>query len=121
MALKGLRQFVVFDANKFLKGKELLLMNEEDLVDYDSNKVVGAKLKVIIWSDNTSYKKEGTTNEGSELTIKILGIKAQNIDQNNRGFISLKNPKGSVYGDFQNQLSLSADGFEFLKSQNGDK
>ena len=71
MALKGLRQFVVFDANKFLKGKELLLMNEEDLVDYDSNKVVGAKLKVIIWSDNTSYKKEVPLIKDLNLRLKF--------------------------------------------------
>lgn len=121
MSLKGLRSFVKFDAYAFLKGKQLLLMQESPWIDYDSGKEIGAKLKVIIWTDDTQYSKEGTSNEGSELDIKILGLKSEAIDRNSRGFIRLKNPIGTIYGEYQNELSLKADGFNVVKQNEGDK
>lgn len=120
MALKGLRDFVKFDAKGFLAGKQLLLMQESELKDFDSGKVIGAKLMVTIWTDDTQYKKDETSNEGSELDVKILGLTAEKVDRNNRGFIKLKNPSGVVFGDFQNQLSLKADGFDFVKERGGE-
>lgn len=119
MALKALRDFVRFDARAFLAGKQLLLMQENDWKDYKTGKTVGAKLKVTIWTDDTEYKKDGISNEGSELDVKILGLKAEDVNRNNRGFIRLKNPRGTVYGDYQNDLSLKADGFEFVKEKEG--
>lgn len=121
MALKGLRDFVRFDAFAFLKGKQLLLMQESPLKDYESGKEIGARLKVVIWTDDTKYSKDGILNEGSELDVKILGLKAEEINRNTRGFIRLKNPTGTVYGDFQNELSLKADGFEFVEEKRGEK
>lgn len=120
MALKGLRDFVKFDAKGFLADKQLLLMQESEWKDFDSGKVIGAKLKVTIWTDDTRYKNDGTSNEGSELDVKILGLTAEEVDRNNRGFIRLKNPTGVVFGDYQNQLSLKADGFEFVKEKGGE-
>lgn len=120
MALKGVREFLKFDANDFLNGKQLLLMKQEDWIDYDSGKVIGAKLKITIWIDDTKYHSEKTSNEGSELDVKIPGLKAKEVNRNNRGFIKLINPTGTVYGDFQNQLSLKADGFDFVKEKKGD-
>lgn len=121
MALKSLREFLKFDAVSFFKGKQLLLMRETPWKDYDSGKEVGAKLKVIIWSDDTKYTKEGVSNEGSEMDIKISGLRAEDIDRNNRGFIRLSNPTGVVYGEYQNELSIKADGFEFVKEEGGEK
>lgn len=115
MALKGLRDFIKFDAFAFLKDKQLLLMQESPLKDYDSGKEIGVRLKVVIWTDDTKYSKDDVINEGSELDVKILGLKAEEVNRNNRGFIRLKNPTGTVYGDYQNELSLKADGFEFVK------
>lgn len=121
MSLKGLRSFVKFDAREFLKGKQLLLMQETPWMDYDSGKEIGAKLKTTIWTDDTNYGTDGTTNEGSELDVKISGLKAEAIDRNNRGFIRLINPTGTVYGEYQNELSLKADGFNVVKQNEGDK
>lgn len=120
MALKGLRDFVEFDALGFLKDKQLLLMQEDDWKDFDSGKVLGAKLKVTIWTDDTKYHKDGINNEGSELVIKVPGLRAEQVNHNNRGFIRLKNPTGNVYGDYQNDLSLKADGFDFVKEKGGE-
>mgnify|MGYP005832743691 CR=1 FL=1 len=120
MSLKGLRSFVKFDAREFLKGKQLLLMQETPWIDYESGKEIGAKLKTTIWTDDTNYGTDGTSNEGSELDVKILGLTAEKVDPNNRGFIRLKNPSGVVFGDYQNQLSLKADGFDFVKEKGGE-
>ena len=35
---------------------------------------------VIIWSDNTIYKKDCTTNEGSTIDIRILGLKSEKVN-----------------------------------------
>lgn len=121
MSLKGLRNFVKFDAYAFLKGKDLLLMKETPWIDYDSGKEIGAKLKVIIWTDDTKYSKEGISNEGSEIDIKIPGLKSEEVDRNKRGFIRLKNPVGTVYGEYQNELSLKADGFDLIKQEGAEK
>lgn len=121
MALKSLREFLKFDAVSFFKGKQLLLMRETPWKDYDSGKEVGVKLKVIIWIDDTKYTKEGVSNEGSEMDIKIPGLRVEDIDRNNRGFIRLSNPTGVVYGEYQNELSIKADGFEFVKEEGGEK
>ncbi|MDB6256339.1 hypothetical protein [Lactobacillus amylovorus] len=121
MSLKSLRSFVKFDAREFLKGKQLLLMQETPWIDYESGKEIGAKLKTTIWTDDTNYGTDGTSNEGSELDVKIPGLKAEAIDRNNRGFIRLNNPVGTVYGEFQNELSLKADGFDLIKQDGGEK
>ena len=55
MALKGLRDFIKFDAFAFLKDKQLLLMQESPLKDYDSGKEIGVRLKVVIWTDDSKY------------------------------------------------------------------
>lgn len=120
MALKGLRDFVKFVAREFLAGKQLLLMQESEWKDFNSGKVIGAKLKATIWTDDTKYKKDETSNEGSELDIKIPGLMAEEVNRNNRGFIRLKNPTGVVYGDYQNDLSLKADGFDYIKEKGGE-
>ena len=65
--LKGLRGFQKFDVRGFLNGKQLLLMGMEDLKDHQSGKVIGAKLKTVIWTDDTTYQKDGINNEGAEL------------------------------------------------------
>lgn len=120
--LKGLRGFQKFDISGFLSGKQLLLMGMEDLKDRESGKVGGAKIKTVIWTDDTAYSKEGINNEGSELDVKIEGLNAETVDRNNRGFVKLRNPRGTVYGDFQNQLSVKADGFDYVdEKKNGEK
>ena len=62
MALKGLRDFIKFDAFAFLKDKQLLLMQESPLKDYDSGKEIGVRLKVVIWTDDTKYSKDDVIN-----------------------------------------------------------
>ena len=120
--LKGLRGFQKFDVRGFLNGKQLLLMGMEDLKDHQSGKVIGAKLKTVIWTDDTTYQKDGINNEGAELEVKVKGLTAQVVDRENRGFIKLRNPNATIYGDFQNLLSVKADGFDYVdENKNGEK
>ena len=120
--LKGLRGFQKFDVRGFLNGKQLLLMGMEDLKDHQYGKVIGAKLKTVIWTDDTTYQKDGINNEGAELDVKVKGLTAQVVDRENRGFIKLRNPNATIYGDFQNLLSVKADGFDYVdENKNGEK
>ena len=119
--LKGLRGFQRFDIRGFLAGKQLLLMGMEDLRDHESRKIIGARLKTIILTDDTIYSKDGLNNEGSELNVKTEGLDAQVVDRNNRSFIKLRNPSATIYGDFQNMLSVKADGFDYVDDKKNGK
>ena len=72
-----------FDAKGFSCDKELLLMQETGWQDHDSNKALGVKLKVVIWTDDTAYSTSGVRNEGSELDVKILRIKVKEVNSDN--------------------------------------
>ena len=115
--LKGLKAFQKFDVKSFLAKKQLLLMAMDDWKDYQSSEVIGAKLRTTIWTDDTDYGKAGINNEGIELEVKVRGLKAEPVNRKNRGFIRLRNPRANVYGDFQNQLSIEADGFDYVEEK----
>lgn len=117
---KGLGQFEVFDINAFLKGKDLMLMQENDWVDYQRNAVIGTKLVTTILTDDTEYQKPGINNVGLNVDVKIRGVQARKCDAG-RYFIKLNNPRAKVYGDYRNQLSVEADGFEIVKDLRGGK
>lgn len=120
MALKNLNQFAPFQAEKFLEGKLLMVTNCMDATDYETKAIVGSKIEVAIVKDNTVYEK---TKDGlvvnnnllEKLSVKLprTGIK---IPQNT--YISLVNPSGTIYGQFRNQLSLKADDYKIINSNN---
>lgn len=121
--MKGLCQFLVFDMNRFLSGKTLVAVSVSDLVDYDSGKVIGAKVECAIIKDDTPYasNKDGSTinNLFEKMSVKIKYPNTVNVSVGDE--VTLVNPVGTVYGDYSNKLSISAEGVEAIKHANKDK
>lgn len=115
--LKGLRDFQKFDVMEFLTDKKLLLMGAEPWKDYQSGSILGVRIKTIIWVDRTQYNKPDVTNEGSELDIKLPNAVPDQFIDIKRKFITLNNPVGVIYGQYQNQLSIKADSVEIVEGE----
>lgn len=113
--MKLLHQFRQFDSQKFLKDKVLEVTQITNWVDYNTKEVLGDKVEVVILVDNTPYTP---TKNGETVTNKFekLNVKVPNADNIKAGDqVTLINPVGSVYGEYQNQLSLKADGLKINK------
>lgn len=113
MALKKLRNFLTFDYVGFAKGKRLLSVGQQPWKDFKTGEVLGTKVEAVIAQDKTDYGlKDGetVTNLYEKLTFKIP--KVIEIPMNVE--IRPKNPVATVYGDYQNQLSITAEDIEVL-------
>ncbi|GGL63027.1 hypothetical protein [Sporolactobacillus putidus] len=113
--MKKLNQFTTFDVDRFFKGKELMAMNSEDLEDFNSGKIIGAKYIIVIWADNTDYGKEGVSNKGQQFDVKILDAKPKDIPNPVR--VQLVEPSARIYGDYRNELTVTAKDVVFVQPQ----
>lgn len=114
--MKKLRQFNKFDCEEFFKDKDVRVMAQEQWSRYEDGSIVeqlGTKYKCVIATDNTEYtgeKVEPDLNAGEQLVIKVPN-QPKNFKKFSR--ITMVNPKGSVYGTFMSELSVTADDVEF--------
>ena len=108
---KGLSHFESFDAIRYFKNKTLMLMNSEELTDFATKEVLGAKYTVIVWADETEYAKDDITNRGDTFSVKVEGKQPKKFSEPIE--ISLINPSVKVYGEFRNQLSVTAEDIRF--------
>ena len=118
MALKGLRQFLGFDINAFLKGKQMICASCDPWVDFDTKDVLGTKVDALIVTDDTQYRqKDGqppVTNRYNRLTFKCSkkGLQVP-LDAHIRPV----DPIASIYGNFQNELSIKCSDIEIAQTQ----
>lgn len=107
--VKALGQFLHFDMKAFLDGKSLVVVDCGPWVDFDSKQVVGTKVTVVITEDRTDYRarKDGgtVTNVFEKFAVKV----GHSVDLDVGVKVELVNPVGSVYGDYQSNLSCRAD------------
>ena len=108
--MKGLKQFLTFDNERFFKGKRFICADCREWIDYDSKAVIGTKIDALCVQDDTDYAlpKDGITisNKYERFTFKIEGKKLSiPVDSQ----IAPVNPVGTIYGDYQNSLSVRAD------------
>ena len=99
--MKNLKKYQTFETEKFLEGKQLVFLKGKH---QDKDDFKGLSLTILILQD---AKKE---NEGEEFIVKI-----PNGDE---AFLASLKPltpvkitnvsKASIYGDYQNQLSMQA-------------
>ena len=114
MALKKLNRFTYFDMEGFLAGKRLLVTGISEWKDYDTQKPLGSKVEVVIAADKTDYgvaEGEVISNIYEKLTVKVpkMGL----------GFplnteVRLVNAEAMVYGEYRNQLSVTAENVEVV-------
>jgi len=113
MSLKKLNRFVEFNIVEFLKGKRLDTVGLLDWKDFETQKILGTKVEVVIVSDKTDYhtaEGEIVSNLYEKLTVKIPA--KITVPMNTE--VRLINPKATVYGEYRNALSITADGIEVV-------
>lgn len=129
MSLKNLSQFQMFDVNSFMRGKALGFMSAEPWVtrtdsgqkDAKGNVIYnstdeGVKVNVVIKTDETDYREpkkgELVRNTGKTFAVKVPH-KSLDDFKDFQMFVTdvyIRNvQKASIYGDYKNELSITAD------------
>ena len=103
----------MFNNKEFFSKKEFQLYAVEKWVDYKTEKELGSQYKVVIYRDNTDYGDLSVSNAGETIMVKVAGEKAIDYDGQPR-FVKLINPRATIYGEYRNQLSVHADGLEYV-------
>nr|CDL65664.1 unnamed protein product [uncultured bacterium] len=99
--MKKLNNYRYFDSESFLKGKTLAYLKGKSQYD---EKFKGVSITVIILKDPENE------NEGEQFTVKVVGVQESFLNQFKMlDIVQLYDiTKATVYGDFQNQLSIHA-------------
>lgn len=108
MGLKKLSQFLKFDFDEFIKGKACQVTSTGEWVDFTSKVHMGTKLEAVITRDATPYKQkegENVTNLYEKLTFKVR----KDVKVPVGAYVVPVNAVATVYGDYRNQLSVTAD------------
>ena len=109
-----LGQFTSFDIDRFLKGKSLVVTGCKPWKDSNTDETVGTRVTVAIVVDKTEYVlKDGQngSNRFEKFAIKVR--KVISIPENT--YVMPVNGVGSVYGDYRNNLSVTADDIKILQ------
>lgn len=112
--MKHLGEFLHFDIEGFLKDKALMTVAVKEWNDYESKKHMGTKVEVVITQDNSPYRQkagEQTTNRFEKLTFKI----PKDINVPLETYVVPVNAKATVYGEYRNMLSISAEDVRILQ------
>ena len=75
MALKKLNQFIQFNWNAFLTGKEIRCSEVAELVDFNTKEHLGTKVVAIIVKDDTQYNNtdgKAVSNRYEKFNINVL-------------------------------------------------
>ncbi len=111
--MKKLSQFLKFDFEAFSKGKSYRVIEKSEWVDFETKKHMGTKFTAVITKDNTQYKlKDGecVSNLYEKFNIKVT----KDVDVPLNAFIVPINAVATVYGDYKNQLSVTADDIRII-------
>lgn len=109
--MKGLHQFMCFDLGRFLEGKTLVVTSINDLTDYNSSTIIGKKIECAIIKDDTVYTPGKDGSMVSNLFEKVL-VKVKlphTVDVSIGTEVALVNATATVYGDYRNKLSITAE------------
>lgn len=115
--MKKLSQFLKFDFEEFSKGKSYQAIGISEWKDYETKVHMGSKVEALIAKDNTSYKqKEGehVTNAFEKITFKIR----KDVSIPVGAFVMPVNAVAVVYGEYRNQLSVTADDIRVIAKSN---
>ena len=113
--MKHLAQFQSFDFDRFSEGKEFRVVECSPLTDRQTNRIIGTVVTCVILVDNTDYGSDKTgSNIYEKLRFKILD-KQVSLPTNAR--VVPVNPVAKVYGDYNNQLSVTCDDVKVIKTK----
>ena len=112
--MKKLKQFAPFNAQLFFSKIELQFTKVEPIREND--KTVGFKYNLLICDDQHNYGEESSLNIGEVIKVKIEDVNS-NTNFTFGQKVELINPRASIYGEYQNQLSVKADNVVLKKSK----
>lgn len=113
MSLKNLSHFTAFNAPEFLKRKELRFISATRWIERNDSGLEiekGVKVTLLIFKDNSEYPNE-KTNLGEQIMVKVpfASIEDYSVFQPMVTICEVTNvEKAVVYGEYRNQLSLTA-------------
>lgn len=114
--MKGLKQFLEFNLEGFLKDKEITFLDAKPYYLYENGKVTdqvaGIKLECVITKDHTIYNNQETNNEYEKMSVKIPGATKAGIKRGSKLKIQ---GLGKVWGDFSQNLSIEATNVQVIK------
>lgn len=116
--MKNLYQFLMFNLVAFLSGKTLLVTGISPLCDRASGEVIGTRVECVITRDDTAYRppKSGSTTSTNLYEKVYIKIKLPNTVSVNVGdVVEVVNGTATVYGDYNNNLSITADSLVVTK------
>ena len=103
--MKKLILFILFDWLRFAKDKRFVCTGCSDWKDYDTGELLGTKVDSAIVSDHTDYGDPMVSNLYEKVTFKV----AKKLDIPLNVEIQPKGVVATVYGDYRNQLSCTAE------------
>ncbi|MCL2020503.1 MAG: hypothetical protein FWG70_12230 [Oscillospiraceae bacterium] len=115
MALKNLKDYLYFSLEDFLKEKSLCFLKAEQWDEKDkegkTTKILGSKVKLLINEDKTSYSKEGVSNFGEHIIVKVNGVPPAEYNTKwkplNTAVVVTEYEKALVWGQYNNELSIT--------------
>ena len=113
MALKKLSQFESFDAKGFFSNLNLGAIGSSEWKDFDTGAHKGTKVEIVVIGDKHDYKS-ANGEQISNLYEKMIVKVPQDIDVPVNAHVRLVNPNATVYGQYRNQLSITADDIEVI-------
>lgn len=106
--MKKLTQFLYFDVDSFFQNKDLVAIGMGEWRDYKSKEVLGTKVELAIVKDDTDYGEtdgEVISNVYEKFFVKI----PRNIKVPMNTLVTLVNAEATVWGDYNNNLSVIAE------------
>lgn len=126
--MKKLKQFVKFDTQAFFENKKMLIKEIKPTLEYidgkPTGKVLGTTFGLVIVEDATVYGEEIGLNSYEQFNLKINGdtelIKTRISPNTIIKFNKYEGLSATIFGQFQNQLSVTyqGQGFPFAKLKN---
>lgn len=86
------------------------------LYTIENDKTVGFRYNLLICDDQHNYGEESSLNIGEVIKVKIEDVNS-NTNFTFGQKVELINPRASIYGEYQNQLSVKADNVVLKKSK----
>lgn len=107
---------MTFDFEAFSKGKVYRVIGISKWTDYTTKAHMGTKVEVLIVKDDTQYKQKEGENVSNCFEKLIFKIR-KDVDVPMNAYVIPVNATGTVYGDYRNMLSVTADDIRII-SQN---
>lgn len=107
--MKFLNQYLKFAWKPFADGKRFMCIGIREWKNHDTGEILGTKVDSIITNDKTNYGKEGS-NLYEKITFKV----PFKVDIPVNAEIVPKGVEATVYGEYRNQLSCTAEEIEVV-------